>query len=348
MNKLIRLCGLALLLIAGMVPLTSCGSGVTINVYNWGDYIDEDVLADFTKETGIRVNYSTYARNEELYEKIKRGASDYDVVVPSDFMISRMVNEGLLEKLDFSNIPNFSNIDRRFTGLTYDPSDEYSVPYMWGTLGIIYNTEMVDDVVDSWDILWDEKYSKQIFMYESMREIISIGQKRFGFSINDRNTDNLNMVKASLIEQKALVQAYVDESVKDKMIGNEGALAVAFSGDAIYSIEENPALDYIVPKEGSNLWFDALVIPKGSKHKKEAEAFINYLCRPDVALKNTEYVGYSTSNAEAFKLLPEEIQNDPIYWPSDDVLERCEVMIDLGEFTSEYDRAWTEILSVRN
>ncbi|MDR0198070.1 MAG: spermidine/putrescine ABC transporter substrate-binding protein [Oscillospiraceae bacterium] len=337
----------ALLLAATATLASSCGSGPVINVYNWGDYIDDSVLKAFTEETGIRVNYSTYARNEEMYEKVKRGNSGYDIVVPSDFMASKMIKEGLLEKLDFSAIPNFSNIDGRFTSLSYDPSDEYSVPYMWGTTGILYNTTMVDETVDSWDILWDARYSGQIFMYESMRDIFAVAQKRLGFSINDTDINNLNAAKMSLSEQKPLVQAYLDESIKDKMIGREGALAAVFSGDAFYCIEENDELAYIVPKEGSNVWYDVLVIPKGSKRKQEAQQFIDYMCRPDVALKNTLYVGYSTPNKEAYKLLDEDWQGSDVYWPDDDVLDRCEVMVDLGAFTQEYDRAWTEVLASR-
>jgi spermidine/putrescine transport system substrate-binding protein len=329
------------------ILLTSCSGGVTINVYNWGDYMDPDVLKMFTAETGIRVKYSTYARNEDMYERIRRGDAGYDVVFPSDHMISKMIEENLLEKLDFSNIPNFSNIDERFTGLMYDPLNEYSVPYMWGTMGIMYNTTMIDEVVDSWDILWDAKYANQIFMYESMRDIIAVAQIRNGFSVNDKNLDNLHVVRASLFEQKPLVQAYLDESIKDKMIGREGALAMVYSGDALYSIEENPELHYVVPNEGSIVWYDAAVIPIGANHKAEAEMFINFLCRPDIALMNTEYVGYSTPNAEAFKLLDEDWQNDIIYWPTDEILRRCEVLLDLGEFTREYDRIWVEVLASR-
>jgi len=337
---------IATLLTSGIL-FTACEARVTINVYNWGDYLDTDVLKAFTKETGIRVRYSTYARNEDMYERIRRGGSGYDVVFPSDHMISKMIEEDLLEKLNFSNIPNFSNIDENFIGLMYDPLNEYSVPYMWGTMGILYNTTMVDEVVDSWDILWDEKYANQIFMYESMRDIIAVAQIRNGFSVNDRDLDNLHTVRANLFEQKPLVQAYLDESIKDKMIGREGALAMVYSGDALYSMEENDELSYVVPKEGSIVWYDSMVIPKGSNNKTEAEMFINFLCRPDIALLNTEYVGYSTPNAEAFKLLPEDWQDDETYWPSEEIVKRCEVLLDLGDFTKEYDRIWMEVLATR-
>jgi spermidine/putrescine-binding protein len=232
-------------------------------------------------------------------------------------------------------------------GLSYDPDNLYSVPYLWGTMGILYNTAMVDVPVDSWDILWDASFARQIFMYESMRDVIGAAQKRLGFSVNDTNLANLYLVRDSLIEQKPLVQAYLDETIRDKMIGREGALSMVYSGDAMWSIEENSELAYVVPIEGSIVWFDAMVIPAGSRNKADAEKFINFMLRPDIALMNTLYVGYSTTNAEAFKMVPEEWQNDPVYWPCDEVLARCEVLLDLGDFTREYDRIWTQVLAAR-
>jgi len=344
--KLIKAFVCVLALAAGLAA-ASCGFGPSINVYNWGDYIDEDILKTFTQETGIRVKYSTYARNEDMYARVSRGASSYDLVFPSDHMISKMIDENLLEKIDFENVPNYANVDERFTGLMYDPYNEYSVPYMWGTMGILFNTEMVDEEVDSWNILWDENYAKQIFMYESMRDIIAVAQIRLGFSVNDRDPYHLIPVRESLFQQKPLVQAYLDESIRDKMIGREGALAMVYSGDALYCIEENGELDYVIPEEGSIVWFDAMVIPKGAKNKEGAEKFIDYLCRPDIALLNTLYIGYSTTNRETFNMLPAELREDPVYWPTDEMLARCEVLLDLGEANQEYDRIWTEVLAMK-
>jgi len=333
--------------------LCSCapGSGgaasgqVTINVYNWGEYIEPTVLDGFTAETGIKINYDTYPSNEDLYTKLKGGGVSYDVVVPSDYMVQRMIRENMLEKLDKRNIPNIKNIDKRFSNLAYDPNGEYSVPYMWGTVGILYNKTMVSDPVDSWNILWDPKYKAKIFMYDSMRDTLSVALRRLGYSSNTRDVSQLEAAGQSLIEQKPLVQAYVGDTVRDSMIGGEAALAVVYSGDALYCMDNNADLAYVVPKEGSNVWVDALAIPKGSAHKAEAEKFIDYLCKPDVCLKNVEYIGYSTVNSETLKLLPDDMRNNPTFWPTDETYNRCEIFTDLGDFTKEYDRVWTEVLA---
>jgi spermidine/putrescine transport system substrate-binding protein len=337
---LLFLCAAAMLLLAG------CG-GNSISVFNWGDYIDDEVLKMFRKETGIRVIYNNYASNEEMYTIIKNGGSEYDLLFPSDYMIERMINEDMLEKLDYSNIPNMYYTDDRFRNLPYDPDELYSVPYMWGTVGILYNTTMVDEPVDSWDILWNPQYAGNIFMYSSMRDTIGIALIREGFSLNSTDINELNAAKRALIEQKPLVRAYVDDAVKDSMIGGEAALALVYSGDAIYSIEENGDLNYAVPKEGSNVFYDAMVIPKGAKNKEKAEMFINFLCRPDIALMNTNYIGYATTNAGAFQLLYAEVKNNPHYWTPDEIYYNCEAFRDLGDFLEEYNRAWTEILAAR-
>ncbi|MDR1538783.1 MAG: spermidine/putrescine ABC transporter substrate-binding protein [Clostridiales bacterium] len=335
-----------LLLLAGCSGNSSASSEkVTLNVYNWGEYIDMSILDSFTEETGIAINYDTYANNEDMYTKIKTGGASYDIAIPSDYMIERMIKEELLEPLDLSNIPNFKNIDDRFTSLSYDPGCVYSIPYMWGTVGILYNKDMVSDPVDSWSILWDEKYADQIFMYDSLRDTIGITLKMLGYTLNSRSLAELEDARDALISQKPIVRAYVGDTVRDSMIGNEGALAVAYSGDAIFCIDNNSSLAYAVPKEGSNVWCDAIVIPKGATHKAEAEKFIDYLCRPDICLKNVEYIGYSTVNTETFGMLSEEMRENPAFWPTDDIYNRCEVFSDLGEFVKEYDKVWTEILA---
>ena len=315
-----------------------------LNIYNYGDYIDDKVLTMFTEQTGIKINYDTFATSEDAYTKIKNGGTNYDVVIISDYMVERMIKENLLEPLDFSLIKNYSYIHPRFKNLSFDPENKFSIPYMWGSVGILYNKTMVKNV-QSWGILWDEKYKNQIFMYDSQRDSIGIALKKLGYSLNTRDMKKLYEAKNELVKQKKIVQAYVGDAVKDKMIGNEGALAVVYSGDALFCQKENHDLDYVIPIEGSNLWFDSAVILKTSHNKLFANLFISFLCKPEIALMNTKYIGYSTVNSGALEKLPEEIKNNKIYWPGDEEFERCEIFRDLGDFIKQYDIIWTEILS---
>lgn len=243
-----------------------------------------------------------------------------------------------------TKVPNDSNVDALFKNLFFDPDNKYSVAYMWGTVGILYNTTMVDDPVDSWNILWNDKYAKQIFMYDSVRDSVGITLKKLGYSVNTRDDAELAEAKQALIDQYPLVQAYLGDQVKDAMVGGQGSLAVVYSGDAMYCKELNADLEYVVPNEGSNYWYDGMVIPKGAKNKENAETFINFMCRPDIAAKNSEYIGYSTSNKEALSLMDQETVTDPTYWPSQDILDKCELFYDLGDYTQKYYDAWTEIL----
>lgn len=344
----IILCALmAVMLVGSLAGCSKDSDKVTINVYNWGDYIDMSIISDFEKEYDIKVNYEMYETNESMYQKLKSGGISYDVIIPSDYMISKLVNEDMLNKINFDNVPNYKYIGEDFKGLEYDPNDEYSVPYAWGTVGILYNKNIVDDKVDSWNILWDKKYKKQIIMQDSQRETLGVALQRLGYSLNTNSVDELQEAKQSLIEQKPLVLAYVVDEVKDKMINEEAGLAVVWAGDAMQIIAENPNLDYVVPKEGSNFFVDAVAIPKTAKHQKEAEMFINYLNRPEVAAKNIEYIMYSTPNTEAKKLLPTEVSSSKIAYPSSDVLANCHVYLDLGDKIKLYDRIWTEIKAAK-
>lgn len=345
MKNAVKIFTAAVLFVLLVSVFTGCGesAGVTLKVYNWGDYIGETVIEDFEKQYGIKVIYDTFDTNEDMYVKLNAGGSDYDVAIPSDYMIKRMIKEDMLHKIDFSNVPNYKFIDERFKNLAYDPRNEYSVPYMWGTVGIIYNKAMVQEPVESWRILWDKKYAKQILMLESQRDSIGITLKMLGYSLNTKNVKELEEAKKALMDQKELVLAYIGDQVKDKMIAGEAALAVVWSGDAVYMKRENPDLEYVVPKEGSNLWFDAIVIPKTSKHKKEAEIFINYMCDTETAFKNTDYIGFSTPHTEAKNKLDPELTGDRTAYPTDEELKNCEVFEDLSEAIKEYDRIWTEI-----
>lgn len=345
MKKTLKTLLVLTLAISMVLSLSGCGGEKRpqLKVYNWGDYIDQSVLDEFEKKYNIDVIYDEFATNEEMYAKIKGGASDYDILIPSDYTIKRMIDEDMLHKIDLNNIPNYKYIDDRFKNLAFDPNNEYSVPYMWGTVGILYNKTMVKEPVDSWKILWDEKYSKQILMLDSLRDSIGITLKMLGYSLNTKNDSELEKAKEALIKQKPLVLAYVGDEVKDKMIGGEAALAVVWSGDAMYMKRENPDLEYVVPKEGSNMWFDSIVIPKTSQHKKEAELFINFLCEPEIAFKNADYIGYSTPHTEAVKMLPEDVREDKSAYPGEEDLVNCEVFEDLADSLVKYDRIWTEV-----
>lgn len=316
-----------------------------LNVYNWGDYIGEDVITTFEEQYGIDVNYETFATNEDMYVKIKSGGSSYDVVFPSDYMIEKMINENLLQKIDFNNIPNYELIEDQFKNLDYDPNNEYSVPYMWGTVGILYNKTMVEELVDSWDILWDEKYENQILMLDSQRDSIGVALKKLGYSLNTRDVNELEQAKQTLIEQKPLVLAYVGDEVKDKMVGGEAALAVVWSGDAVYCKRDNPDLEYVIPKEGSNLWFDAMAIPASAENKEAAELFINFMCETEIAFQNTDYIGYSSPHKEAKAMLPGELLNDRTAYPLPEDTKSSEIFKDLGAYITNYDKIWTEIMA---
>ena len=318
-------------------------------VYNWGEYIDPEVLTIFEEETGINVVYEEFETNEILYPKVSSGAIAYDVVCPSDYMIQRMIENDLLTEINFDNIPNIKNIGKQYMEQSrqFDPENKYSVPYCWGTVGILYNKTMVDEPVDSWSILWNPKYKDNILMQDSVRDAFGATLKYLGYSLNSTDLDELTEAKNLLIEQKPLVQAYVIDQVRDKMIGNEAALGVIYSGEAIYTQKENPNLEYVIPKEGSNIWIDSWVIPKNAEHKENAEKFINFLCRPDIALMNFEYITYSTPNEAARELIEDEfIRNSEIAFPDLSKYDNLETFQYLGTETDQvYGDLWNKVKS---
>lgn len=317
--------------------------GRQVIVYNVGDYIDPQLNAEFTAETGIEVIYSEYANNEEMYATVAPGNIQYDILVPSDYMIDKMIHEGRLQEIDMSKIPNYQKIDPQFKNLDFDPENKYSVPYMWGTVGILYNKSMVDDVVDSWDILWNEKYKDKIFMYDSERDSIMVALKKLGYSMNTRNPKELEEAKELLIKQFPLVLAYVGDEGKGKMVNGEAAMMIAWAGDAVVAMDENPDLAYAIPKEGSNYFVDSLVIPKNAKHKEEAYEYINFLCRPDIAARNAEYIGYSTPISEAKALLPQEVQENTVAYPDPSVFKNLEMFNDPSDVIELYTNLWLEV-----
>ena len=324
-------------------------NGEKLVVYNWGEYIDPEVLTMFEEETGIDIVYEEFETNEILYPKISSGAIAYDVICPSDYMIQRMIENDLLSEINFDNIPNLKNIGKQYLERSrqFDPENKYSVPYCWGTVGILYNKMMVDEPVDSWSILWDPKYKDNILMQDSVRDAFGVTLKYLGYSLNSIDLDELTEAKNLLIEQKPLVQAYVIDQVRDKMIGNEAALGVIYSGEAIYTQKENSNLEYVIPKEGSNIWIDSWVIPKNAEHKENAEKFINFLCRPDIALMNFEYITYSTPNEAARELIEDEsIRNSEIAFPDLSKYDNLETFQYLGtEADQVYGDLWNKVKS---
>lgn len=335
--------------------LSGCGSKDSafengkVVVYNWGEYIDPDVITEFEEETGIEVVYDEFETNESMYPKVESGAVSYDVVCPSDYMIERMIQEDLLAELDYDNIPNISNIDETYLDQSkqFDPENKYSVPYCWGTVGILYNKTMVDEPIDSWSVLWDEKYKDNILMQDSVRDAFAVALKSLGYSLNSTNETELNEAKDLLIKQKPLVQAYVIDQVRDKMIGNEAAIGVIYSGEANFTKRENPDLEYVIPKEGTNVWIDSWVIPKNAENKENAEAFINFLCRADIALKNFDYITYATPNKAARDLIEDDdIKNSTTIFPDASALANCETFKYLGsDYDEIYTNLWNEVKS---
>ncbi len=342
-KKLISLISATILISSSLIGCVSnkSESNKVINVFNCGDYIDEELISKFEEETGYKVEYSTYDTNEIMYSKIKSGSNKYDLVFPSDYMVEKMINEGMAEKINFDNIPNYKYIDEKFKNLSYDPNNEYSVPYMWGTIGIIYNPEVVKEEVKSWDILWNKKYDKEIIMFNSVRDTMAIALSKLGYSMNSTNPEEIKQAADILIEQKPIVKAWFVDQVKDAMINDEAALATVWSGDANYIISENPKLEYVVPEEGSNKWFDAMVIPKDAPNKEGAEAFINFLTDPENSLQNVDYIQYYTPNWKTYEMLDDEVKES---YPTDEILDKCEVFKDLDRDSLKiYDDEWIRI-----
>lgn len=304
----------------------------TLTVYNWGDYIDEELITKFEEETDIKVIYQTFDSNEAMMTKIQQGGTTYDVAVPSEYAIAKMKEEGLLIPIDHSKLPNLKNIDPRFMDLPFDPKNEYSIPYFWGTVGIVYNTEMLKGKkLKSWNDLWDKDLKNQILLADGAREVMGFSLNSLRYSLNDTNEAHLQEAKAKLDELTPNIKAIVGDEIKMLLANEEAAIGVVWSGDASEIMGENEKLDYVVPEEGSNLWFDNMVIPKTAKNVEGAHKFINFMLDPENAAQNTEYVGYSTPNAEAFKLLPEEISQDERFYPAPELTEKLEVYQNLGK-----------------
>ncbi len=335
------------------------GQGLSINVYNWGEYIstgaDEgtlDVNGEFEKLTGIKVNYTNYATNEELYAKLKGGGAAYDVIIPSDYMISKMIKEKMIQPLDFSNIPNFKYIMENFRNQAYDPENAYTVPYTWGTVGIIYDTTMIDippEEID-WDLLWNEDYADQILMFDNPRDAFAIAELMLGYSLNTEDPEELEQAAFKLRQQKRIVQGYVMDEVFDKMEAGDALIAPYYAGDALTILEGNEDLDFVVPKSGTNLFVDAMCIPSNARQKEAAEMYINFMCEPDIAFANIDYICYSTPHSAAFEMLDEETRESHVSYPDEDFIrDKTTVFVNLSdEANKKMQDLWTEMKSAED
>lgn len=324
-----------------------------LNVYNWGEYIDPEVIELFEEKTGYKVNYEEFETNEEMYPILANGARAYDVICPSDYMVEKMIQNNLLMELNKDNIPNLKYIGEQYlkSASQFDEGNKYCVPYCWGTVGIMYNKTMIDKediesgLINSWDILFDSKYSGNILMQASVRDAYCVALSKLGYNINTMNENELSEATELLISQKPLVQAYVIDQVRDKLIRNSAALGVIYSGEAIYMQRENKNLEYVLPKEGSNVWIDGWVISKNCENLEAAEAWIDFMCEPEIALMNFEYITYSTPNEGARELIEDEdIKNSKVAFPDEKELDRCTVYNYLGEDGDIlYDSYWTKV-----
>ena len=349
--KLKKLISLGLTVVMSSTLLVGCGqskkSAEVLNIYNVGDYIDEELIEKFEEETGITVVYETYDTNESMYQKLKSGSTKYDLIFPSDYMVEKLIDEDLVSQIDYSNIPNYKYIMEDYRDPAYDPGNKYSVPYMWGTFGILYNTTMVDEEdVKSWDVLWNPKYKGEIQMLDSVRDTMGISLIRLGYSINTQDLSQIEEAKNELIKQLPLVQAYVNDDGKDRLIVGDAAMGIVYNGDALVLMEENPDLAYSVPQEGTNQWIDAMCIPKIAENKEEAEMFINFMLEPENALQNVEYIEYSTPHEKAYEMLDDETKNNPAAYPDKKILDKSEVFLNLPtDILKVYEDSWTEIKS---
>ncbi len=343
--KRVLLIGAVLIMI--LLAATGCSSEEkeTLSILNYDIYIDRDLLKEFEQEHNITIKYDTYATPEEMYIKAKAGASNYDLIISSEYMIERMINEGMVNKLNFDNIPNAKYIDEDFKNHPYDPTNEYAVPYFWGTLGILYNKETVDASSDSWEMLWDQNYSQRIIMMDSQRDSFATALKILGYSMNTTNEKELDEAKELLIEQKPLVMAYITDGAPDIMINEEADMALVWSGEAVAAMAENENLDFVIPKEGSNIWIDAMFIPTTTKNQPLAEKFIDFLCSTEATLRNIDEVWYSTVHTEALKEVDEELLNNEAFNIPEEDIANMEMLRDPKEFMDMYTSRWTELMA---
>ena len=317
----------------------------TLTIYNWGDYIDPDLLKQFQKETGITVIYQTFDSNEAMMTKIQQGGTTFDVAVPSEYAIDKMKQEKLLLPIDHSRLPNLKHIDPRFLDLSFDKGNQFSIPYFWGTVGIVYNPDLIPAgmTFDSWDDLWDPRLKNNLMLVDGAREVMGFGLNSLGYSLNDTNEEHLQQALHKLQRLTPNIKAIVGDEIKLLLAGGEAAAGVVWSGEAAEIMTENDKLNYVIPKEGSNVWFDNMVIPKTASNLDGAYRFMNFMLDPQHAEQNAEYVGYSTPNKDAIPLLPEEVSSDKRFYPSEELTNRLEVYNNLGKrMLSHYNELFLE------
>lgn len=324
--------------------------GTSINVYNWGEYISDgsegslDVNKEFTKRYGIKVNYTTFESNENMYNKLQSGGANYDVVIPSDYMIAKLIEEDMLVELDYSNIPNYQYILPKYKNLFFDPENKYTVPYTVGMVGLIYNTTMVDEEVDSWSILWDEKYKGEILMFNNPRDAFGIAQFLLGQSINTHNVEDWDKAIELLKEQRPLVSSYVMDEVYNKMEGGEAALAPYYAGDYLTMADVNPDLAFVYPKEGVNYFVDAMCIPKTAENKEAAELYINFMLEEEIAVANANWICYASPHALVLESDDYDLKGEPVLYPEESEMPKTESFENLSYDIQNYmSQLWSEL-----
>ena len=325
---------------------TSSGEGTELTVFNYSEYMDPEMITQFTKETGIFVNYEEATTPEELYTKYSSGAINYDLVCTSDYMIKRLIDEGQAQEIDLKSLENYNNIDPKFMKLSesFDPGNRYSLPYFWGTVGILYDTTKVKGDIDSWDVLFNGDYKGDIIMQDSMRDSFMVALKYLGYSLNSKDENEIRAAADLLKKQKPDVASYLVDEARDEVVAGNAAMAVVYSGEAYLGNLYNHNLKYVIPKEGSNLWLDSWIVTKNCKNTDAAKKFLDFLCRRDVAYANFEYIYYSTPNKKVVDTMDKELRLNTAIVPDDASLEGCEIYQSLDEATTElYSSLWKEI-----
>ena len=359
--------GMAGLLLGAGGMLSSCGSGGTtttgpavtgtsgattpttqkladsLNFYNWSDYIAEDTIPNFQQRYGVKVTYDNYSSNDTLLAKLQSGASGYDIVVPSDYMVTTMLQLGLLQEIDLANVPNLANLYPRFREEPFDPGNKYSVPWQWGTTGIGYNEEKVPDFKPTWDMLWDAKYKGRITMLTETRDIFAVALFKLGYDPNTVDQGQIDEAKQLLIQQKPLLKHYTSDTYIDELSANDAYLSHGYSGDVFQAQADNPKVQYAIPQEGAIIWVDSMCIPKDAPHKYTAEVFMNYILEPQVGAAISNYVSYASPNQKSEQFIDKEILDNPGIYPAQAVLDKCQFIKDVGKDTEKYNKAYQEL-----